>query len=148
MQLRGMLFKDTPSGVPKPGFCVVMLEPKAEEAVRAAELLAEYPSAGLVSYERVLELKTHPPSGVVTMFLVAAAQQPLETLRVLRWLKRNWPRTPVAVLGDAGAGTQEQVARQSGAMYFLRPLNDQQLHALVVEPVDRQLKLQTVVSVL
>jgi len=116
---------------------IVMVCADMSEADAVGRSLSELNTGCLVSYCRAVDVADSPPAGEVALFVLATNEGP-ETIRLmLEWLRRYWPRSPVAVVGDAGCGRHEMVARTGAAAYLIRPVPAHQWRALLKHAIER-----------
>ena len=116
---------------------IVMVCADMSEAEAVGRSLSELNTGCLVSYCRAADVAVSPPAGEVALFVLATNEGP-ETIRLmLEWLRRYWPRSPVAVVGDAGCGRHEMVARAGAAAYLIRPVPPHQWRALLQHAIER-----------
>jgi len=106
--------------------CVTMVCTDSNEAEQVGRCIAELNMGCLVTYRRTQDLISSAPAGQVALVILAAKESAPAFRRALSWLRRRWPRSAFAVLGDAGGGEEEMAARQGGAMYLTRPVPDEQ----------------------
>ena len=85
----------------------------------------------LLVYGRLSDLWLHPPSGRVTSVILDTHESPANVGRAVEWLRRHWGQCPITVVGDAGGGEQELIARSSGAAYLTRPVSEEQWLSVV-----------------
>lgn len=116
------------------GLCVLMVCTDMSEADQVGRALSEVNSGCLVTYRRAEDLMSNAPAGEVALVILANESTPVRLDRTLRWLRRRWPRCPLAVVGDQGGGEREIAARSSGAMYLTRPVAAEEWSALL-EPI-------------
>lgn len=110
---------------------VVLACADAREADAISLQLAQMNAGCLVAYRRAEELQRNVPLGRVAMVILATEAHPQVMRHVLRWLRQRWPRCPVTVVGNAGCGADEMVAREGGATYLTRPVAPEQWRALL-----------------
>ena len=111
---------------------VVMACADIREAGQVGRQRVEVNTGCLVTYRRAEELQRNVPAGKVALVILATEDQPHVMRRTLRWLKQRWPRCPITVVGNAGCGDDEMVAREGGAIYLTRPVTDEQWRAVLV----------------
>jgi len=111
---------------------VVMVCADMREAGQVGRQLTEVNTGCLVTYRRAEELQRNVPTGKVALVILATEDRPQMTRRTLRWLKQRWPRCPITVVGNAGCGEDEMVAREGGAVYLTRPVTDEHWRAVLV----------------
>jgi DNA-binding response OmpR family regulator len=73
----------------------------------------------------------NPPTVKVALVILAAPESPGSISRTLDWLRHRMPRCPVTVVGDFGCGQHEMAAREGGAFYLTRPVEPDQLSAIL-----------------
>jgi len=125
---------ETPPVLGPRGRCtlVVLVCAGAREPDLIGLQIAQISNAGcLVTYRRADELQRNVPLGKVAMVILATEDQPHVVRRTLRWLRQLWRRCPVTVVGSAGCGADEMVAREGGATYLTRPVAPEQWRALL-----------------
>jgi FixJ family two-component response regulator len=93
--------------------------------------LSQQNTGTLAVYGRLEDLMASPPSGRVAVVILDTHEPPAAVRRALDWLRRRWHRCPITVVGDAGGGEQEMVARQGGATYLTRPVNEELWSSLI-----------------
>ena len=71
------------------------------------------------------------PRGRVALVILATGSAPAVLGRTLKWLRHQWPRRPVAGVGDEGAGAHEMAAREGGAIFLTRPVQPEELSAVL-----------------
>jgi len=111
--------------------CVVMVCTDMREAEQVGRQLSEFDNGCLVTYRRVEDLKHNNPTGKVVLAILANADPPSGIRRTLSWLRHQWPRCPITVVGDAGCGEHEMAAREGGAMYLTRPVDHEKWSAML-----------------
>ena len=111
--------------------CVVMACSDPREADEVSRQLAQVDSACLVTYFRQQDLMLNSPAGKVAMVILATEDSPAALRGMLSWLRRRLPHCPITVVGDAGAGEYEQVAREGGAIFVVRPVFQEQWAAIL-----------------
>lgn len=116
------------------GLCIIVVCTDMSEADQMGRALSEVNSGCLVTYRRAEDLMSNAPAGEVALVILANESSPVRLDRTLRWLRRRWPRCPLAVVGDRGGGEREMAARSSGAMYLTRPVAAEEWSALL-EPI-------------
>lgn len=110
---------------------VVMVCADMGEAELVSRQLAEVNTGCLVTYRRSEDMRSSVPVGKVALVILATEDEPFVTHRMLRWLRKRWPRCAITVVGDTGCGAEEIVAREGGANYLTRPVSlDQWLAVL------------------
>jgi len=110
---------------------IVMACEDLNEAAQAGQQLSQLNRGCLITYRRAEDIILNAPSGPVALIVLAGATDP-EAIRVtLRWMRHRWPRSPIAVVGDAGGGDMEMSAREGGASYLTRPVTAEQWSAML-----------------
>ena len=124
----------TPPTMRSGGKCtlVVMACADMREAAQVGRQLTEVNTGCLVTYRRAEELQRNVPTGKVALVILATEDRPQMMRRTLRWLKQRWPGCPITVVGNAGCGEDEMVAREGGAVYLTRPVTDEHWRAVLV----------------
>lgn len=122
-----------PAALRSPGgrMYVVMACDDMSEADQVGRQLLELNMGCLVTYQRCDDILRNAPAGQVVLAILATRDEPLQLRRTLAWLRRRWPRCPVAVVGDTGCGDHEMAARESGANFLTRPVVSQEWLSLV-----------------
>lgn len=100
----------------------VMVCADVREVDRVGRQLTEVNTGCLVTYRRVEDMRAYPPAGRITTVILATEDPPDRIREALRWLRRRWPRSVIAVIGRKGCGVEEMVAREGGAAYLTRPV--------------------------
>jgi DNA-binding NtrC family response regulator len=101
------------------------------EASEAARQLLQVNNGSLVTYRRAEDALLNSPAGRVALIILAHQEQtPESTGRMLAWMRRRWPDSSVAVIGNDGGGTLEVTARIGGACYFVRPVTPDQWRSM------------------
>jgi len=111
--------------------CIVMACTDISEADLVSRQLWELNNGCLVTYRRAEDIMFNAPAGKVALIILAASDTPAGLGRALRWLRRRWPRCPVTVVGDMGAGESEMAARKEAACYLTRPVSPEQWRAIL-----------------
>jgi hypothetical protein len=93
-----------------------------DETADVASALEKVNMGRLVVYRRALDLVQNVPAGRILLAILATREAPAALSETLQWLRRRWPRCPIAVVGDEGAGPHEMAARSGGALFLTRPV--------------------------
>ncbi len=101
------------------------------EADQVGRLLSQVDSGCLVTYRKSSDILHNMPSGNVALIILASDDSPAALTDMLRWLGRRWPRCPLTVVGNEGAGYHERAARIGGALYLTRPVAPQDWTAIL-----------------
>lgn len=117
--------------------CAVMACSDMQEAAQVGRNLSELNIGCLVTYLKVEDLVLNAPSGAVALVILATDDSAAVLRRTLVWLRNRWPGCPITVVGDAGSGSHEMAARESGATYVTRPVSDGEWFAIVSHAFDR-----------
>lgn len=110
---------------------IVMVCTDMSEADQVGKQLSELNKGCLVAYRKVEDLIANAPSGKVALIILATNDNAEVTARMLKWLRHQWPRCPLTVVGDGGCGEQEMAAREGGACYLARPIAPEQWAAML-----------------
>ena len=113
------------------GLCIVMVCTDTEEAQQVGRLLSHPNNGYLITYRRSQDLVLNPPTNRVVLVVLAARDHSQVVARTLQWLRHRWPHCPVTVVGDAGCGEHEIVARTGGAIYLTRPVTSEDWSAIL-----------------
>lgn len=111
--------------------CVVMVCTDMREAEQVGRQLSEFDNGCLVTYRRAEGLRFNAPAGRVALAILANADPLSGMRRTLKWLRHQWPRSSIAVVGDVGCGEHEIAAREEGAMFLTRPVGQEQWTAIL-----------------
>ncbi len=103
----------------------------AAEAAVISRQVSQVHTGVLVTYRRADDILLNAPVGRVVLIVLAASDDPAAIAKTLTWMRRRWPRCPVAVIGDAGGGAVEMAARTGGASYLTRPVSAEEWTSLV-----------------
>jgi DNA-binding response OmpR family regulator len=105
------------------------------EADQVASLLAQHDAGRLVTYRKADDLIVSTPNGRVSLVILAGDEAPAAVGKMLKWLNRRWPHSPVSVVGSPGDNSLEMVARSGGASYLVRPIAVEEWSAVVTHAV-------------
>lgn len=111
--------------------CIVVACTDAAEAADISRHVSQVHTGTLVTYRRAGDILSNAPAGRVVLIILAADGDPTAIAKTLSWMRRRWPRCPVAVIGDVGGGAVEIAARTGGASYLTRPVSPEEWAALV-----------------
>jgi len=95
-----------------------------QEAAQVGRHLSEQNMGCLVTYLKAEDLALNAPAGPVALVILATDDSAAVLRRTLIYLRNRWSNCPITVVGDAGSGSHEMVARESGATYVTRPVSD------------------------
>lgn len=112
--------------------CVVMVCSDMQEADQVGHCLQELNTGYLVTYCKAEDLLRNAPSGMVALVIVATDDSPPVLRGALHWLRRRWPGCPITMVGDAGYGDHEMIAREGGATFLTRPVSPEQWAAILL----------------
>lgn len=84
--------------------------------------LRQLETSRMMAYDGTEQLFASIPVDAVDLLVLGPDISPTAVTRITRWSRRHWPRCTTVVLGQAGDGRQERMARQSGAFYFASPM--------------------------
>ncbi|HUS48258.1 MAG TPA: hypothetical protein VM098_09065 [Phycisphaerae bacterium] len=110
---------------------VVMICDDPADAEGAGRSFLNVNRCVLVRYQRPECMMRSMPAGPVAAAIVDLRDPPAVIGRTVEWLRRRWPRCPIAVVGDVGGGELEMAARCGGASYLTRPVTDEQWSGLL-----------------
>ncbi|MCD4823695.1 MAG: hypothetical protein K8S55_03745, partial [Phycisphaerae bacterium] len=74
----------------------------------------------LVAFDHPKHLTANIPIGNVDLVVLGGFVSPEASRRMLKWIRRHWHGCMCLMVGSDAA--DEQVARESGAMFLLRPV--------------------------
>ena len=102
-----------------------------DEADQIRRQLSEFNTGCLITYRRVEDLALNAPAGKVALVVLACNESPAVMRQTLKWLRHRWPGCPITVVGDIGGDEYEVTAREGSAVYVTRPVESEQLGAIV-----------------
>jgi len=111
--------------------CIVVACEDAAEAADVGCHISQVHTGTLVTYRKAEDILLNAPAGRVALIVLAGGDDPSHIGRILSWIRRRWPRCPVAVIGNGGDAAMETAARIGGASYLARPVGPEQWVALV-----------------
>jgi len=111
--------------------CIVMACRDAGEAAQVGQQLLQVNSGCLMTYRKAEDVLLNSPTARVALIILANIDDPQTIGTALKWMRRRWPRCPVAVVGDAGGRELEIAAREGGASYLARPVSSEEWAAMV-----------------
>ena len=110
---------------------IVTVCAELSDAEPIAASLQELNTGSLLTYDRQAELRLNPPVGEIALFALIDRECLESTPDTLRWLGRYWSHAATVVVGEAGSGRQELMARMGGAIYLVYPVPRKQWQSLV-----------------
>lgn len=103
---------------------VALITQDTVEANQVSRLLEGLEAGCLVTYRRVEDLLLNSPRGKVALVILASESSPENVGKALRLIRRNWWTAGLAVVGGPEDRQLEIAARECGASYFARPVQE------------------------
>lgn len=116
---------------------IVTVSAELSDVEPIASSLEKLNTGSLLNYSRQSELRFNPPVGEIDLFVLVDREYRETADDTLHWLGRYWPGVATVLIGAAGSGGQEMMARAGGAIYIVHPGSQQQWRSLVELAVQR-----------
>lgn len=88
-----------------------------------SDALCAFPASRLFVFDSHRDLASNLLAAPADLVVLGACESDSANRNMLRWMRRQWPPCAAAVLSHR-AGNVELTARQHGALFFLRPVEE------------------------
>lgn len=107
------------------------------EAARVGQLLEGIGSGSLMTFRRTEDISSNAPRRAVSLVVMTGMSDADITRDSLRKLRRSLPRVALAVIGETSSIELEIAVREAGAIFFVKPVTDEQWVAMLEHAIVR-----------